>query len=237
MMILLLFNFFNDFEKLLIGEEEWSFIPQIAFRTLVMYFIVLISLRLLGKRGVTQLSVFELVVIIGLGSAAGDPMFYREVGLLSAVAVFAVVVTSYKVTSYLVNKSKRMEQLLEGSSTCLIEGGEFAIKNFKKEALAQDEFFSELRQHSISHLGQVKLAIIETSGSISVFYYPEDEVKYGLPVLPERFCRKQKTIEEAGYYSCSFCGYTIHLDRTLKQSCAKCEKEEWVKSSNELRIT
>lgn len=72
-----------------------------------MYLVVLVSLRILGKRGVKQLSIFELVVIVGLGSAAGDPMFYREVGILSAVAVFLVVVIAYKITSYFVNKSKK----------------------------------------------------------------------------------------------------------------------------------
>lgn len=235
-MIIFVQSFFADFEKLLIGEEEWSFIPEIVFRTFFMFVIVLFSLRLLGKRGVKQLSVFELVVIIGLGSAAGDPMFYREVGLISAVAVFAVVVVAYKVTSYFVNKSKKFEELLEGSSTCLIEEGEFAIENFKKETLAQDEFFAELRQYSISHLGQVKLAIIETSGSVSVFFYPENEVKYGLPILPQQFCKKQKELKEEGHYSCSFCGYTAHFQPMKILQCKKCEKDTWVKSSRNLRI-
>lgn len=236
-MILLAQNFFKDFEKILLGDKDWAFIPEIAFRTLLMYLIVLVSLRLLGKRGVKQLSVFELVVIISLGSAAGDPMFYSEVGIISALAVFTVIVCAYKVTSHFVNKSKKIEELLEGSCTCLIEEGMFAIANFKKETLAQDEFFSELRQHSISHLGQVKLAIIETSGSVSVFFYADDEVKYGLPILPEQFCRKQKEIEEEGTYSCSFCGYTTHLKPANNVCCSRCQKDVWVKSNRNLRVT
>ena len=199
---------FENLEKLLIGDQEWIFIPEIMFRTLMMYLIVLISLRALGKRGVKQLSVFELVVIISLGSAAGDPMFYKEVGLISAFTVFFVIVIAYKITSYFVNKNKKVEELLEGSCTCLIEDGKFAIDNFKKESLAQDEFFSELRQKGISHLGQVSLAIIETSGSVSAFYYADDDVKYGLPILPALFCQKHRCIQEKGYYACSFCGFT-----------------------------
>jgi len=233
----LLESFLTNLEKLLIGDEEWSFLPQIIIRTLLMYLIVLFSLRILGKRGVKQLSVFELVVIIGLGSAAGDPMFYREVGLISAVTVFAVIVIAYKITSYFVNKNKKVEELLEGSCTYLIEDGEFAIDNFKKESLAQDEFFSELRQNSVVHLGQVKLAIIETSGSISVFYYPEDEVKYGLPILPHLFCKKLKKIEEKANYSCTFCGYTTIIEQTGSVICKRCQKEEWVKSIDNKRIT
>jgi uncharacterized membrane protein YcaP (DUF421 family) len=230
-------NLLSATEKLLIGDEEWSFIPQIVLRTALMYLIVLFSLRLLGKRGVKQLSVFELVVIISLGSAAGDPMFYREVGLMAAVAVFSVIVISYKVTSYFVNKNKKIEELLEGSCTYLIEDGEFAIENFKKESLAQDEFFSELRLSGIVHLGQIKLAIIETSGSVSVFFLPDDEVRYGLPILPHVFCKKLKRIVEEGHYSCSFCGYTSVLAPAAQVVCKRCGKEEWVKSLRALRIT
>lgn len=236
-MTLFSLGFLNSLKQLLIGDEDWDFIPEIMIRTLVMYVIVLISLRTLGKRGVKQLSVFELVVIISLGSAAGDPMFYKEVGLVAAVAVFFVIVIAYKITSYFVNKSKKVEELLEGSCTCLIEGGRFAIANFKKETLAQDEFFSELRLRGISHLGQIELAIIETNGSISVFFYPEESISYGLPILPALFCKKHTEIIDKGYYSCSFCGFTELLSTNKKVVCKECQKEEWVKSMNTKRIT
>ena len=227
----------QDLEKILLGDEKWGFIPEIMLRTFIMYIIILFSLRLLGKRGVKQLSVFELVVIISLGSAAGDPMFYKEVGLGSAIIVFAVVVISYKLTSYIVGKSKKMEKIIEGTSTCLIREGEFSIDNFKKEPLAQDEFFSELRQKNITHLGQIKLTIIETSGELSIFYYTDSEVKYGLPILPDIFNQRCEEIEEKGIYSCSFCGNTLELSPAAKQKCQKCEKTKWVKSINETRVT
>ncbi|MNK03458.1 hypothetical protein D3C87_213050 [compost metagenome] len=230
-------DYLNSIEKILIGDEEWSFIPEIMFRTLLMYLVVLVSLRVLGKRGVKQLSIFELVVIISLGSAAGDPMFYREVGILSAVAVFIVVVFAYKVTSYFVNKSKKVEILLEGSCTCVIEHGRFAIENFKKEALAQDEFFAELRLKSVSHLGQVKLAILETTGSISIFFYKDEEVKNGLPILPALFADKKQEIKYKDYYSCAFCGLTELLEPKTKAICKCCEKDKWVKSINIQRVT
>ena len=228
---------FKDLEKILLGDEEWGFIPEIMFRTLIMYLIVLVSLRILGKRGVRQLSIFELVVIISLGSAAGDPMFYKEVGVLSAIAVFFVVVIAYKTTSYFVNKSKKFEILLEGDCTCLIEHGRFAIENFKKATLAQDEFFAELRLKNVSHLGQVQLAILETTGSISVFYYKDEEVKYGLPILPALFANKQEQIKHRDYYSCSFCGYTKLLEPTPAAICKCCKKNKWIKSINILRVT
>jgi uncharacterized membrane protein YcaP (DUF421 family) len=235
--MILNFLVLTNFEDFLLGDIDWSFIPEIAIRTLIMYLIVLFSLRILGKRGVKQLSVFELVVIIGLGSAAGDPMFYQEVGIASAVTVFIVIIIAYKTTSYIVNKSKKAEQILEGKATYLIENGMFAIENFKKETLAQDEFFSELRFQGVSHLGQVQLAIIETSGSVSVFYYADENVKNGLPILPHLFCKKYIVIKESGCYSCSFCGCTHELAPSDITICERCKKAEWVKSVNNKRIT
>jgi uncharacterized membrane protein YcaP (DUF421 family) len=230
-------GFFNDIEQFFLGEAEWSFMPEIVLRTLLMYIVVLISLRLLGKRGVKQLSVFELVVIISLGSAAGDPMFYKEVGIGSAIVVFLVIVMAYKITSYLVNKSKNIEVLLEGKCTCLIEDGKFTIENFKKEGLAQDEFFAELRLQSISHLGQVELAIIETNGSVSVFLNEEKDVRFGLPILPKLFEKKLTSIEEDGYHSCSFCGNTTYMLAGEDFVCKRCGKALCVKSINKLRIS
>lgn len=223
-------------KNFLLGDVEWNFIPEIALRTLIMYLILLFSLRVLGKRGVKQLSVFELVVIISLGSAAGDPMFYQEVGILAALTVFVVIVFAYKLTSLLVNRSKKAEQILEGKATYLIENGMFAIENFKKETLAQDEFFSELRFQGVSHLGQVELAIIETSGSVSLFYYSDDVVKYGLPILPHLFCEKHIGIKEKAYYSCSFCGFTEELIVSNEVNCQRCKNTQWVKSLETKRI-
>lgn len=225
-----------DWSGFLIGKENWEFMIEISIRTLVMYFIILFGLRLLGKRGVRQLSVFELVVIISLGSAAGDPMFYKEIGLLVPVIIFAVIVGAYRLTTYLMAKSKKLDDLIEGKCVHLIKNGEFSIEEFSKEGLAYDEFFSELRQQSISHLGQVETAILETSGNISIYYYPDEEVKYGLPILPALFELSMVKIQKAGKYACSYCGNVEELPVTSTHKCKKCQRKQWVKAINSRRI-
>src|SRR5215210_2054840 len=122
-------------KELLMGKEDWNFLFETALRSLIMFFMILVGLRLLGKRGVKQLSIFELVVIISLGSAAGDPMFYKEVGILPAVIVFAIIVACYTLIVYLVGKNKRFEKILEGKPVCLIKDGVFSIVNFSNEAI------------------------------------------------------------------------------------------------------
>ena len=226
-----------DWKELLMGHEEWSFILEIILRTAIMFITIIIGLRVLGKRGVKQLSIFELVVIIGLGSAAGDPMFNKDVGIISSIIVFIVIILLYTVVTYFIAKNKKFEQIIEGKPICLIENGEFSIENFKKENLGSDEFFAELRLKGISQLGQIQKAIEESSGEISVFYFEDENVKYGLPIMPESLDSPLNNNNENGYYSCTFCGHTEEKNRGASGSCPKCKKNEWVKSSNKKRIT
>lgn len=225
-----------DLKGVLLGSEEWNFLPEVMFRTFVMFLLILVSLRILGKRGVKQLSVFELVVIIGLGSAAGDPMFYKDVGLLPALLVFVLVISFYKTITYFIGTNKKFEELIEGKPICLIKSGVFAIDNFKKESLGEDEFFAELRLNGVSQLGQIEEAIIESSGSISIFYYPDEEVKYGLPIMPGSIDAGTTHIRTDGKHSCIFCGYTENVEATDTKICPTCNHKEWIPASNRKRI-
>ena len=226
-----------DWNQFLVGDDNTSFLLEIGLRTISMYFIIVIGLKLMGKRGIKQLSVFELVVIIGLGSAAGDPMFYKEIGMMVPLIVFAIVIGAYRLTTYLMGKSDRFESLVEGKPTCLIRDGEFSISNFKKENMAKDEFFAEMRQKSVSHLGQIETAIIETSGNLSIFFYEDEKVKYGLPILPDLFKKSLTIIPEPGKYACTFCGNIEDLYISENQHCCdKCGKDVWVKAINIQRV-
>lgn len=236
-MILLQFSSGSfDWNKILFGDQNWEFLLETGLRTFIMFLVVLFGLTILGKRGVKQLSVFELVVIIGLGSAAGDPMFYKDVGVLPAIVVFIIVITLYILVTHLVGKHKSVEQLLEGKPVCLIRDGRFCINEFKKETLGQDEFFAELRMQSVSQLGQIEQAIIETSGDISLFFYPDEQVKDGLTIMPDAFEQSIEEIKETGFYACTFCGNTVKLQPISEHLCDICKGKTWVKASNRKRI-
>ncbi len=225
-----------EWNRLLYNDLPESFLLEVIFRSTIMFTVLLLTLKVAGKRGVKQLSVFETVIIIALGSAAGDPMFYEDVGIVPAAIVFLVIIVLYRAVTWLTGKSKKFEEFIEGKTECLINDGKFSVSTFKKETLAQDEFFSELRIKSIEHLGQVKHAFIETSGEISVFFYEDEEVKPGLPILPLLFHQKSKNILTEGIYACTFCGHTEELKKGTA-ICKVCQKEEWVPAIKTLRIT
>jgi uncharacterized membrane protein YcaP (DUF421 family) len=224
-----------DWNSLLLGEEEWSFLPEVFFRGTIMFVVTIVALRLIGKRGIMQ-GVFELVTIITLGSAAGDPMFYKKVGLLPAILVFFTIVLMYKITNYFVAKYKFFENVIEGRHIRLVKDGRFAVEEFKSHELSKDEILSDLRIKGVSHLGQVDSAYIEASGQISVFFLPDEKVVYGLPVIPELFEDRKIEIIEKGMYSCGYCGYTEEIPSTNEHSCVICKNTEWVKSINRIRV-
>jgi len=130
-----------EWKRLLFNDLPFQFLIEVIFRTIIMFTVVLLTLKFAGKRGVKQLSIFEVVIIISLGSAAGDPMFYEDVGLIPAILVFTVILFMYRAVTWLLGKSKRFENFIEGKVHCIIEDGQFSIQSFEKEDLAQDEFF------------------------------------------------------------------------------------------------
>jgi len=224
-----------EWKRVLLNDLPLSFLLEVLLRSTIMFVVILASLTLTGKRGVKQISIFELVVIIALGSAAGDPMFYEDVGVIPAIVVFVVIIGLYRLVTTLVAKSTRFENLIEGKALYVIREGRFSMQDFKKEGVSQDEFFAELRMQSVEHLGQVKNAIIETSGEISVFYYPDDEVRPGLPLLPDDYNLKSELIVEHGLYACTFCGNVKPLDPGMSV-CEVCDRKIWVKAIDSKRI-
>ena len=226
-----------DWHRILFSDHPYSFFLEILFRTPLIFLAVVVVLRLTGKRGIQQLSIFEMVMIITLGSAAGDSMFYEDVGMLHAIAVFVIILAVYRLVIYIITKSEKAELLLEGKPLYLIRDGKFCLKELDNDELGSDEFFGELRQRNIDHLGQIRFAILEDSGKISIFYYEDKDVKPGLPILPDEYNQKSLVIRKAGQYACSKCGNTCQLQPTSASHCPICNHNEWVLATDNKRIT
>lgn len=225
-----------EWKRVLFNDLPAEFLFEVIFRSVIMFTVLLLALRSSGKRGVKQLSVFELVLIIALGSAGGDPMFYEDVGIIPAIAVFIVIISLYRGVTWMAAKSQKMEKLIEGRPEYLIKNGRFAVQELKKEELAQDEFFAELRMNNVEHLGQINCALIETSGVISILYYADEEVKPGLPLWPDRYDKMSENISQPGKYACSYCGNVEQLSTGNNHQCPVCKKKTWVKAVDTVRL-
>ncbi|MCX8530837.1 DUF421 domain-containing protein [Chryseobacterium luquanense] len=225
-----------NWNEIFVGDLDGNYVLEISLRTILMFIMVLVILRLSGKKGVRQLSLFEVAIIIALGSAAGDPMFNKDTPILPSLLVFAVIIIIYRIITYFASKSEKFEDVIEGEPLYVIEDGQFVLGVKDDHTFAKDEFFAEMRQESIEHVGQVKTAILETTGNISFFFYRDEEVHFGLPVLPKVYEKKITEIQKDDIYACTYCGYSAYLGKSVT-NCERCHKNEWVKAIKTLRIT
>lgn len=227
----------GDWKRILWNDLPATFLLEVMLRTLIMFIIILITLRASGKRGIKQLSIFELVLIIGLGSAAGDPMFYEDVGILPAFTVFTIVIFLYIGITSLSDRIPWIEKILEGKPTYIIKEGRILLEAFKQASLSQDELFAALRCRNVEHLGQIEILLIETSGEFSLLFYEDKDVKDGLPIFPDQLEMKTNTVKTAGYFACCTCGYVNHFKSAGTCPCPICSCKEWIPASNRKRIT
>lgn len=219
------------FKKLLLDGAQLDFMIEIFARTILMFLLILIVLRLSGRRGVRQLTLFEVAIILGLGSAAGDPMFQEDLPVIYGIVVLFSVIIFYKLITWLASRSDKLTRLLEGKAMIVVEDGMFNIDGNRDSDFSQNEFFAELRNQSIEHLGQVRLALLEVDGSMSILKYDEVNTRYGLPLFPNA----HKQIDPgtvAPPYACLFCGNIATAVDIAQQPCSRCQKEKWTKAIN-----
>jgi uncharacterized membrane protein YcaP (DUF421 family) len=215
-----------DWKNVFLRDLDLSLLVEISTRTFIMFLLVLIFLRSTGKKGVRQLSIFEVAIIIALGSAAGDPMLNNESAIIPSLLAFVVILAMYRLITYLAAKNEKIESLLEGDPMYIIEDGKFSLKAEGDSNFAKDEFFAEMRAQNIEHVGQVKTALLESNGQVSFLYFSDDEVKSGLPIFPKPYCKRSQKITVAGDYACTYCGDVSTI--SAAQSCPRCAKDEWV---------
>lgn len=210
------------------AETPASFLGEIGFRTAVMFIFLLLMLKLLSKRGVKQLSVFELAILIALGSAAGDPMFYHTIPLLHGMLVIILVIFIYRMVTHFSSKSAYLARLLEGKPVCLLEKGQINFAQYSRVRLPLDKFFAELRLQSVDHLGQVRRVYLETSGEMSIYLEEKADTRPGLPIYPELINHPLENIESDGTYACVRCGYAMPWKPASKPKCPGCGHDKWL---------
>lgn len=224
-----------DWNSIFLNGLDGDMAMEIGLRTLIMFAMILVFLRSTGKKGVRQLSIFEIAIIIALGSAAGDPMLSGQSAILPSLIVFIVILLIYRLITYLAVKNQNVENILEGVPQYIIEEGRFTMSEEGDANFARDEFFSEMRVQSVEHLGQIRTAVLETNGQVSFLYYEKDDVKPGLPVFPKAFAKKSKQVLVSGLYACTNCANVLFLETSYQ--CPRCKQDEWVEAIRSFRIS
>lgn len=138
-----------------------------AGRSLALYVLMLIVIRLLGKRTVGNFSAFDLLVALILGEVV-DEIIYGDVPFLQGTISILVVAAAKYATSWLSYSSKFLNGVLEGKPSLLVERGKVLSEGLRREILHPNELMAALRLQGIDDIREVKLAIMEVDGIVSV---------------------------------------------------------------------
>lgn len=145
----------------------------IFIRTLILYGVVLMALRLMGKREIGQLQPYELVITMMIADLASVPMQEIGIPLFHGIIPIMALLVGQIILSYINIKSGWGRRILCGEPTILIQKGKIMEERLKKQRYTVDGLMEELRANGVFSLEEVEYAILETSGQISIIKKPE----------------------------------------------------------------
>ncbi len=142
-------------------------------RVSIIYILVLVVMRIMGKREISQMQPFELVIAIMIADLASVPMSDTGIPIFNGIIPILALLLFQLIISIINLKNIRLRQIICGKPQILIYRGKIDEKALKKEKITINELQERLRQNNIFTLGDVEYAILETSGEISVMQKPE----------------------------------------------------------------
>ena len=157
------------------------------FRAIVLYIIVLIVMRLIGKREIGQLQPFELAISIMIADLASLPMTETGVPISNGIIPILGLLVMHLVISMLNMKSTKIREIICGKPSILIFRGKIDEEVLKRERFTINELEERLRDNNIFNIGDVEYAVLETSGQVTVIPKPNKR-----PTTPEDFNMEPK---------------------------------------------
>lgn len=160
---------------------------NIFIRVLILYILVLIVMRLMGKRELGQMQPFELVIAIMIADLASVPMADTGIPITNGIIPILTLLFVQLIISIINLKSIKGRSILCGKPAILIYRGKIDEKTIKKEKFTINELQERLRQNNVFNIGDVEYAILETSGQLTVIQKPEkrNTIPEDFNIIPE----------------------------------------------------
>jgi uncharacterized membrane protein YcaP (DUF421 family) len=140
---------------------------DIALRSVVLYAFIVFVMRVMGRRELSSLTPFDLILLIIAGDALQQGLTQDDYSVTGAVIAVGTIATMQVLTSYLSFRSTKARRVLEGDPIVLVERGKLIEKNLRRERMTPGEVEGEMRLQQIAALDDVEWGILERNGSIS----------------------------------------------------------------------
>lgn len=140
----------------------------IAVRTAIVMLFLLVGFRLLGKRQLGQLNIYDLSMIMLVANAVQNAMTQGKGNLSVGIAASGSLMAVGIVLSYIVARKPMVGRLVTGSPTVLISQGQWIPRNLRREGVTKEQVIAAAREHEIGKLEKIQLAVLEVDGDISI---------------------------------------------------------------------
>ena len=151
----------------------WATALQIVARTGAVYLLVLLGVRLTGKREVGQMTPFDLTLLLLLSNSVQNAMTGPDTSLAGGVVAASVLLTLNYLLAELSGLNRRFRKLIQGSPTLVIHDGQLVTEHLRREHITVDEVLRALREHGIGSIEEVALGVLEVDGSLSFLKFDE----------------------------------------------------------------
>jgi uncharacterized membrane protein YcaP (DUF421 family) len=162
----------------------WAIALQIMLRTGAVYLLVLVGVRLTGKREVGQMTPFDLTLLLLLSNSVQNAMTGPDTSLAGGAVAAVVLLSLNYVVAELSGLNRGFRRVVQGSPSLLIHDGQMLMDHMKREHLTVDEMMRALREHGIGSVAEVAIGVLEVDGSLS--FLKKDE-------LPESVRARHRT--------------------------------------------
>ena len=153
---------------------------DIIFKTFTLYFIIVLSYRIMGKKEVGELSIIDLIVTILIAELAAMSIEETKRSILMSIIPIIELVVIQISLSYISLKNNKIRDFIDGKPSVIIKRGKLCFEQMSKLRYSLDDLISQLREKGIKSIEEVDYAVLENSGNLSVFQKTKD---YPLPII------------------------------------------------------
>jgi uncharacterized membrane protein YcaP (DUF421 family) len=141
---------------------------EIAAKTTVIYFFLVLGLRLLGKRELGQMNIYDLVLIIVLANAVQNSMVGNDSSLVGGLVAAVTLLVWNRIFAVALARSSKLERTMVGNPTLILNDGKLIDDHMRREGVTRDQVLEALREHGVTRPDECKMCVLEVDGSISV---------------------------------------------------------------------
>ena len=140
----------------------------VFFRALILYAIIFLVIRLMGKRELSKVQPFELAIIILISDLASSPMSSRGISIFDGVVPIVTLLIAYIIFTLVIQSNNKVQDVLCGTISIIIRDGKIDEKELSKLQYTVEDIMEQLREKDVFKIQDVKCAIVETNGNVSV---------------------------------------------------------------------